>query len=116
MCWGGGFNSDSYGRFWEVVFDLPLTASQDRREWFRPRFLEPAGQPIFSAGVEVSPTFQPVTPASGQPIYRNLWVAGCALAHSDSIRERSLEGLAIATGRAAAQACLADGGGGWPRS
>jgi hypothetical protein len=28
---GGGFNSDHTGRFWETVFDLPLTVPQDRR-------------------------------------------------------------------------------------
>jgi glycerol-3-phosphate dehydrogenase subunit B len=42
-----------HGRFWESVFDLPLTVPQDR-QWFRPRFLDPAGQPIFRGGVAVN--------------------------------------------------------------
>jgi glycerol-3-phosphate dehydrogenase subunit B len=40
-------------------------------------------------------------------IYDNLWVAGNLLAHADTIRTRSHEGLAVATGAAAAHAILA---------
>lgn len=100
---GGGFNSDHTGRFWEAVFDLPLTVAQDRREWFRPRFFDPAGQPVFHGGVAVNDTLQPVD-AAGRTVYRNLWAAGGLLAHCDPILERSLEGIAIATGVAAAEA------------
>jgi glycerol-3-phosphate dehydrogenase subunit B len=102
---GGGFNSDAGGRFWEVVFHLPLTTPQDRRQWFRARFLDPDGQPVFQGGVAVNDRFQPVS-ESGDVVYENLWAAGGVLAHADPIRERSLEGLAIATGYAAAQAIV----------
>ena len=99
---GGGFDSDHTGRVWEVVFDLPLTLPQRRSQWLRPRFLDPAGQPVFRGGVLVDRHFQPVT-AGGARVFANLWVAGGALAGTDSIAERSLEGVAIATGMAASE-------------
>jgi glycerol-3-phosphate dehydrogenase subunit B len=100
---GGGFNSDHTGRCWEVLFDLPLSTPADRSQWFHHHFLPPAGQPLFSSGVAVNEHWQPVA-AGGRPIYRNLWAAGGLLAHTDPIRERSLEGIAVATGIAAGRA------------
>lgn len=102
---GGGFNSDHTGRVWETVFGLPLTIPQQRYHWFRPQFMDPAGQPVFRGGVAVNTVLQPVD-ADGQPLYNNLWVAGGALAGADPIQERSLEGIALASGMAAAQAML----------
>ena len=105
---GGGFSSDHSGRFWETVFNLPLTVPQDRRQWFRPLFLDPAGQPVFQGGVAVDGQFQPLD-ATGKLVYRNLWVAGGALAGADPIQERSLEGIAVVTGMAAAVAAERQG-------
>lgn len=102
---GGAFASDADGRFWETIFDLPLTVPQDRRRWFRPRFLDVQGQPAFRGGVSVDSSFQPIG-ADGRPLYANLWAAGGVLAHSDPILERSLEGIAIVTGVAAAEATV----------
>jgi len=99
---GGGFNSDHTGRFWETVFDLPLTVPQDRRQWFRPSFLDAEGQPAFRGGVAVDDAFQPVDKA-GKVVYANLWAAGGLLAHMDPILERSLEGVAIASAVAAVE-------------
>ena len=99
---GGGINTDHTGRVWEVVFDLPLAMPDRRSEWFRSRFLDPAGHPIFSGGVPINQQFQPIG-ADGSPVYANVWAAGSTLAHADPIRERSLEGIAIVTGIAAAQ-------------
>lgn len=96
---GGGFTSNHEGRFWETVFTLPLTTPQDRRQWFRPEFLDPHGQPVFRGGVEVNEAWQPVD-GNGAVVFENLWAAGGALAHADTIGERSLEGIAIATGTA----------------
>ena len=98
---GGGINTDHTGRMWEVVFDLPLATPAERNNWFRRRFLDPAGHPIFAGGVPVNRQFQPVHP-DGTPVYANLWAAGGSLAHADQIRERSMEGIAITTGIAAA--------------
>jgi glycerol-3-phosphate dehydrogenase subunit B len=100
---GGGFDSDHTGRIWEKVFGLPLIIPQDRRQWFRPTFFDPYGQPVFCGGVAVNRSFQPINGA-GEVVYENLWTAGGDLAHADPIAERSLEGLAIATGAAAAEA------------
>jgi glycerol-3-phosphate dehydrogenase subunit B len=102
---GGGINSDHTGKVWEVVFNLPLTTPHDRGEWFRARFFDPAGHPIFRAGVPVNREFQPVD-ANGGRVYENAWAAGNILAHADPILERSLEGIAIATGSAAARCAL----------
>lgn len=99
---GGGFDSNHAGRFWETVFDLPLTVPQDRKQWFRPRFLGERGQPAFRGGVAVNDALQPVD-ATGTPVYANLWAAGGLLAHMDPILERSLEGVAIASAVAAVE-------------
>lgn len=99
---GGGINSDQTGRAWETIFDLPLTIPQERSGWFRPHFLDGAGQPVFRGGVPVNDDFQPVR-SDGSVVYANLRVAGGALAGADPIRERSLEGIAISTGRFACE-------------
>jgi glycerol-3-phosphate dehydrogenase subunit B len=99
---GGGLDGDHTGRLWEVVFDLPLTAPPQRSQWFRTEFLDPAGHPVFQAGVPVNRAFQPIDPA-GSPVFSNVWAAGGLLAHADPIQERSLEGIAIATAVAAAE-------------
>jgi glycerol-3-phosphate dehydrogenase subunit B len=98
---GGGINSDHTGRIWETIFDLPLTISPDRSQWFRTQFLDPAGQPVFHGGVPVDGHFQPVG-VDGEPVFTNLWACGGILTGADPIRERSLEGIAISTGIAAA--------------
>jgi glycerol-3-phosphate dehydrogenase subunit B len=87
---------------WETVFDLPLTTPRERGQWFRARFFDPAGHPIFRAGVPVNREFQPVD-ANGARVYKNVWAAGNTLADADPILERSLEGIALATGIAAAR-------------
>ena len=102
---GGGFNSNHLGRVWEVIFDLPLTVPQQRHQWFQPQFLDPQGHPVFRGGVAVNGDWQPLK-GDGTPVYRNLWAAGGLLAGGDYIQERSLEGVAIASGRAAATRLL----------
>ena len=103
---GGGFNSDHTGRFWETIFNLPLTVPPDRNAWFRHQFLHPQGQPVFAGGVAVNDHFQPMD-QKGAVIYNNIWAAGGILGHADPIRERSLEGIGIATGIAAVQDSIA---------
>jgi glycerol-3-phosphate dehydrogenase subunit B len=98
---GGGIDSDHTGRIWETIFDLPLTIPPDRSRWFRAQFLDPAGQPVFRGGAPVNRQFQPVG-ADGTPAFANLWACGGILAGADPIRERSVEGIAISTGIAAA--------------
>lgn len=100
---GGGIWADRRGHVKETVFDLPLTAPQTRAQWLRPLFLDRRGHPIFQGGVPVDDCFRPLDQA-GAPVYGNLWAAGAILAHTDPIRERSREGIAITTGYAAANA------------
>ncbi len=104
---GGGFDGDVDGRFWETIFDLPLAAPETRSGWLRSEFLDPRGQPIFKAGVMADDRFKPLD-ANGGAVYENLWCAGGLLAHADHIRERSLEGLSVASGRAAALALISE--------
>jgi len=99
---GGGIDSDHTGKVWEVVLNLPLAVPRERGQWFRARFFDPAGHPIFRAGVSVNRKFQPID-AQGAFVYANVWAAGNILAHADPILERSLEGIALATGIAAAR-------------
>jgi glycerol-3-phosphate dehydrogenase subunit B len=97
---GGGLTTDHVGAVRDVVLNLPLATPRSRGEWFRARFLDPAGHPIFRAGIPVNRAFQPID-AAGARVYSNVFAAGGILAHADPILERSLEGIAIATGCAA---------------
>ena len=99
---GGGIRGERCGRVRETIFDLPLTTPRARAQWLRSRFLDRRGHPIFRGGVATDARFRPLD-ATGAPVYDNLWVAGAILAHTDPIRERSREGIAITTGYAAAQ-------------
>jgi glycerol-3-phosphate dehydrogenase subunit B len=96
---GGGIITDHNERIREVVFNLPIAALADRSEWFQREFLASLGHLIYQAGVEVNDVFQPVD-KRGQVVYENLFAAGAILAHTDTIRERSFEGVALATGYA----------------
>ena len=100
---GGGILGERCGLIREVVFDLPLTAPKARSQWLRPLFLDSRGHPVFQSGVAVDARFRPLD-ESGAPVYDNLWAAGAVLAQTDPIRERSREGIAIATAYAAARA------------
>lgn len=94
---GGGFQAEYTGRARETVFDLPLSSPVDRLAWFQDRFLTAQGHPIYQAGPTLARDFRPLDDA-GQPAYENLFLVGGALGNCDPIRERSLEGLALATG------------------
>lgn len=97
---GGGITTDHLGAVGEVVLNLPLAAPASRDDWFRARFLDPSGHPIFRAGLPVDSAFQPID-AQGERVYSNVFAAGGLLADADPILERSLEGIALATGAAA---------------
>lgn len=99
---GGGITTNSVGEIREVVFDLPVTAPDSRRDWFRRDFLDKRGHPIYQSGLTVNAQFQPVNDGNA-PVYENVYAAGTTLAHCEVIRERSFEGVALATGYAVAQ-------------
>jgi len=91
---------DIDGRMSERVFDLPLVGYSKGGEPYRRSFLGSGGHPLFRAGVEVNEDLQPISP-SGELLYRNLYTVGAALANTDPIQERSVEGVALLTGFAA---------------
>jgi glycerol-3-phosphate dehydrogenase subunit B len=100
---GDGIRVDHRGRVREMVFDLPVTGIPARGEWFQSEFLSAQGQRLYRSGVSVGPGWQPVD-AEGKLLYKNLYAAGGALAHHDPLRERSLEGVGLATGYQAGEA------------
>jgi glycerol-3-phosphate dehydrogenase subunit B len=104
---GGGIQADHQGRVREVIFDLPVQAPDGRLGWFKQDFLDRDGHPIYRAGLKVDERFRPVN-GSG-PIYENLLVAGTTLAGCEVIRERSFDGVALATGYAAGRLAAEEG-------
>ncbi len=99
---GGGITTDYQGHIREIIFDLPVTAPDNHTGWFHLDFLDRRGHPIYRSGIMVDREFRPLN-SDNKPVYDNLRCVGTSLAHSEVIRERSFEGVAIATGYAAAQ-------------
>ncbi|MFZ1396494.1 MAG: glycerol-3-phosphate dehydrogenase subunit GlpB [Candidatus Promineifilaceae bacterium] len=94
---GGGIVTRQDGTARELVFDLPVTLPNSRQEWFEQDFMDPKGHPVYRAGLTVNQQFQPLNGGS-EPVYQNVYAAGTTLSHSEVIRERSFEGVALATG------------------
>jgi glycerol-3-phosphate dehydrogenase subunit B len=101
----GGFASgalelDSRGAVRETIFGLPVAgvpSAGSRR--FVPRYLDP--QPLGPVGLAVDDRLRPVD-RDGRPVYENLHAAGAVLAGAMPWREHSGNGMALATGYAAA--------------
>lgn len=100
---GGGIVAGADEAVRETALGLPVHAPVDRASWFSPRALAHEGHPIFRSGVPVNERLQPVGP-QGDVIFRNLYAAGAILAGADEWREKSHEGVALATGYRAAAA------------
>ncbi|MCB8945015.1 MAG: glycerol-3-phosphate dehydrogenase subunit GlpB [Ardenticatenaceae bacterium] len=94
---GGGLVTNFEGEVREVIFNLPVSAPSSRLDWFQREFVTKTGHPIYQAGLQVNEQLQPVA-ENGRPLYNNLYAAGSTLAHCDVLQERSLEGVALATG------------------
>lgn len=99
---GGGFSAgalelDSYGNLSETIFGLPLVGVPDEP------FVEDAraDQPVFAAGVAVDDHCRPVG-ESGEPAYVNLHAAGDIIAGAQRWREKSGDGIALASASLAA--------------
>jgi glycerol-3-phosphate dehydrogenase subunit B len=93
---GGGIVTNIDGEAREVVFDLPVNAPDSRLNWFKRQFMDKEGHPIYRSGLTVNEQFQPMN--GNGPVYENVYAAGTTLAHCEVIRERSFEGVALATG------------------
>ncbi len=94
---GGGIYTTYPASAVEIVFDLPVDLPPDRKDWLQEDFFSPAGHPVYQAGVKVNSRLQPVD-AQGNLLYSNLLAAGSLLHGADPLRERSLEGIALANG------------------
>jgi glycerol-3-phosphate dehydrogenase subunit B len=94
---GGGLTLSPYGYAQDTAFSLPMPAPSSRSDWFQEEFFSAAPHKVFEIGFPVNDSLQPLN-GNGAPLYENLYAAGGALAGFDPLRERSLEGVAIATG------------------
>lgn len=96
----GGLEVDSYGLAREPVFGLEVSQSGPL-EADNPEEVLDA---LHVVGIETDDRLRPL--AGGQLAYENLFVTGRTLGHWNPPKESSVEGVAIATGWAAAdQAC-----------
>ena len=97
---GGGVVAEPDGRLVEVVFGLPVVAPPSRDEWLGAELIAPDGHPVFHSGLRVDADLRPLGD-DGAPALANLHAAGGILAGADPIAERSVDGIALATGRLA---------------
>ncbi len=100
---GGGIVTRPDGSVAEVALGLPVSAPAAREGWLRPQLMHPDGHPIYRAGVRVDGRLRPVT-GEGQVVYGNVYAAGAVLAGTDLWREKSHEGVSLATGYRAGRA------------
>ncbi len=101
---GGGIVGDESGELREVVMDLAVDGPDDRSEWLRRSFTDPQGHPVYRCGVGVDAGFRPQRTDGSRP--ENVFVAGNLIGGTDPIRDRAVDGIAIATGRAVGLAAL----------
>jgi glycerol-3-phosphate dehydrogenase subunit B len=96
---GGGLYAKR-DRIVEKVFDLPVSAPDDRDAWFDQDYFS-VNHGIGQAGIAVDDAFCP----AGCP-WNNIFVCGSILAYTETLKNGCGHGFAIATGRAAARSCL----------
>jgi len=102
---GGGIVGHPDGRAQEVIFGLPIDAPTGQSNWFRRDFLDRLGHPIYQGGLVIDKEYHPLD-CQGEIAYRNLYTAGTTLGHCEVIRERSFDGVALATGYGVADQVL----------
>ena len=96
----GGIRMGSDWSFVESVFGLPVAlAPEPGGERFLPEYF--GSQPAARAGVAVDDSLR-ATDSDGSLIYENVRVAGATIAGAEPWREKSGNGIALATGFAAA--------------
>jgi glycerol-3-phosphate dehydrogenase subunit B len=99
----GGIAMDSRWRISEPVLDLPLAhVPSNGSVRFEPEYF--ARQPVAKVGVDIDQDCRPVN--NGGPVYDNLFVAGATIGGAEPWREKSGNGLSLATGWRAAQSIL----------
>jgi glycerol-3-phosphate dehydrogenase subunit B len=96
----GGVALDSRWVGRETALGLPVTGvPAPGEERFRPRYFD--DHPLARAGVAVDARLRPLG-RDGAPVYENVLVAGATLAGAEPWREKSGDGLSVATGHRAA--------------
>jgi glycerol-3-phosphate dehydrogenase subunit B len=101
----GGLELDSRWAGRETALGLPVTGIPDiGSDRFRPGYFD--SHPIGRAGVAVDADQRPVD-AGGARVFENVLVAGATLAGAEPWREKSGDGLSLATGHRAAGLILA---------
>mgnify|MGYP000459955878 CR=1 FL=1 len=104
---GGGVGSDSTGAFRERVLGLPLRFLPPEGPPFLPGYL--GAHPAARVGVAVDERMRPLGPDDA-PALENVVAAGATIGGAEPWREKSGEGISIATGYAAAGTVLAEVG------
>jgi len=94
---GDGIKLHHSGYTQEPIFNLPIQNLSSQDNWLQPEFFHQNGHDIFKSGIRVDVNFAPVD-QDGNVLFENLFVIGSALGHGDFMRERSLEGVALASG------------------
>jgi len=101
----GGLELESSWTAREPALGLPVTGVPGPgEERFRPGYLD--DHPIGRAGVAVDRELRPVD-AAGERVAENVLVAGATLAGAEPWREKSGDGISLATGHRAAELVLA---------
>ncbi len=94
---GGGMVAAQTGDIKETIFGLPLSGVKAQQDWLSHEYFDPQGHAVFKTGIRVNRDFRPID-ETGSQFAENLIVVGTTLAHCDPLRERSMEGIAVATG------------------
>ena len=93
---------DSYGKVTETILGLPVLGAEG--QLLHGDFWG-ADQPIFLAGLDVDDEMHPLD-AAKKPVYTNVYAAGGNLAGATRWREKSGEGIALASALRAADSIL----------
>lgn len=99
----GGIELDSHGVLTEAVAGLPVTGPGPGEPRLSPTHLD--HQPLMRAGLSVDDAMRPLD-GDGNPVWENLHAAGAILAGAEPWREKSGEGICIASGYRSAEAIL----------
>jgi glycerol-3-phosphate dehydrogenase subunit B len=103
---GAGLELDSRWQARETALGLPVAGvPEPGAPRFEPEYF--AAHPLARAGVAVDARLRPVG-ADGEPVLENVLVAGATLAGAEPWKEKSGDGLSLATGHAAAELVRAE--------
>jgi glycerol-3-phosphate dehydrogenase subunit B len=95
----GGLALDSFGKISETLFGLPVVGQTQAP--FHSDYW--ADHPLFNCGLAVDDRRRPISP-DGEAIYTNLYAAGGILAGSSGWRDKTGDGVTVASAVAAADA------------